>query len=130
MRNFLLAVLLTCSTYPATACDDHLLTFSSWSIKAISADTNKITTVFKSHADKPIRMIDASAGYKDALGGVIGSFSLDRDVKIEPNDSYSETKTWGPFTFERLLKLKHDEVTTFVCVKAVLYDDGTKQEFN
>ncbi|MDR2309788.1 MAG: hypothetical protein LBE54_02245 [Brucellaceae bacterium] len=124
----LFALFLMCGTANA-ACNDQLLEFVSWSIKPLDADTNEMTAIFKSHAEKPIKMIDASAGYKDALGGRIGSFALERDVAIAPGGSHTETGRWGQNTFERLLKLKPEEVTTSVCVRAVLYDDGTKETF-
>ncbi|MER8615963.1 hypothetical protein NKG99_03780 [Mesorhizobium sp. M1409] len=127
MRTLAILMLLTGTAH--AGCNETLLTFTDWSIEALDAQTNEMTTTFKSNAVKPIRMIDASAGYRDALGASISSFALNRDVSIQPAGTYAETKTWGPFTFERLLGLKHDEVATYVCVKAVLYDDGTKQEF-
>lgn len=126
--RILFALFLMCGTANA-ACNDQLIEFVSWSIKPIDSDTNEVTASFKSHAEKPIKMIDASAGYKDALGGRIGSFALDRDLAITPGEEFTETGKWGPHTFERLLKLKPEEVTTYTCVKAVLYTDGTKEEF-
>lgn len=111
------------------ACNADLIEFTSWSIEPIDSDSNRVVATFKSHADKPIRMIDASAGYIDALGERIGSFALERDVSIAPGATHTETGTWGLNTFERLLKLRPEEVTTFTCTKAVLYEDGTKVEF-
>lgn len=128
MRSIFLLAMMTSTAH--AGCNEKLIEFTSWSIKPIDADTNEVVTSFKSNASKPIRMIDASAGYKDALGDTVGTFSLDRDVSIAPGATYSETKNWGLYTFERLLKLKPEEVTTFTCVRAVLYDDGTKEEFN
>lgn len=36
---------------------------------------------------------------------------------------------WGPFTFERLLKLPKSDVYAFVCVASVTYEDGSTQQF-
>lgn len=127
MRAILVLLLLSGTAH--AGCNDTLLTFTDWSIKPLDAEANQITTTFKSNAERPIRMIDAKAGYFDALGAMVGSFELNRDASIRPGGTYAETKTWGQNTFERLLTLKHDEVKTFVCVTAVLYDDGTKQTF-
>ncbi|QND60401.1 hypothetical protein [Mesorhizobium huakuii] len=127
MRALLTFLLLTGTAH--AGCNDTLLSFTDWSIKPLDAEAFQITTTFKSNADKPIRMIEARAAYFDALGAMVGSFELNRDASIQPGGTYVETKTWGKYTFERLLVLKHDEVRPFVCVIAVLFDDGTKQAF-
>lgn len=127
MRSIFLLAMMTSAAH--AGCNESLIEFTSWSIKPIDAQNNQIVATFKSNSAKPIRMLDTSAGYKDALGETVGTFSLNRDVSIAPGAMYSETKTWGPYTFERLLKLKPEEVTTFTCTRAVLYEDGTKEEF-
>lgn len=100
-----------------------------WSIEPIDDTINYLTVTFESALPKHIRMIDATAGFTDALGGAAGWFALERDAEFSEIGQYTETGRWGPSTFERLLDLKHDEVATFVCVRSVLYEDGSKQEF-
>ncbi|MBX8802650.1 hypothetical protein HBA92_18090 [Ochrobactrum sp. MR28] len=124
----LFALLLMCGTASA-ACNDQLIEFVSWSAKPDGDIATETTVVFRSNASKPIKMIDASAKYTDVLGGSIGSFALDRDVLINPGENYTETKRWVGSSFDRLVNLKPEEVTTSVCVKAVLYRDGTKETF-
>ena len=41
----------------------------------------------------------------------------------------TEMDVWGPFTFERLLKLPKSDVYAFVCVASVTYEDGSTQQF-
>lgn len=113
----------------AMACSNELLAVTDWSIKPIDSDTNELTWTVKSASGKPIRMIDAQLGFRDALGGHIASLAIDRDAQIPAGGTYSGDGKWGPYTFERLLNLKREEVTAFTCVRSVLYDDGTKEEF-
>ncbi|MGB0960678.1 MAG: hypothetical protein ACPGVK_10540, partial [Halocynthiibacter sp.] len=78
---------------------------------------------------KPVRMIDASAGFKDVLGDRIASFALKRDMDIQPNDEFFEEGRWGPYTFERLLDIRKEDVVGWVCVKAVVFDDGEIEHY-
>ena len=108
---------------------DEVLSVKEWSIEPIDNRTNLLTVTYSSTLPKPVRMIDASAGFIDALGGEIGRFTLERDVTLSVGREHTETGRWGLFTFERLLTLRHEEVQTFVCTRSVLYSDGTKEEF-
>ncbi len=63
------------------------------------------------------------------LGAELAALGLDRDAAIPPNGSFTQADVWGPSTFERLLKLKPDEVGIETCVRAVLFEDGTKEQF-
>lgn len=110
--------------------DSSAITMTEWSITPEDEDTNILVTGFRSELAQKVRMIDASAGFADALGKVIATFSLDRDIELAPGDKFEQSGRWGPYTFERLLVLRPEEVTGFVCVRAVLYDDGTVEEFN
>lgn len=112
-----------------SACNNELLVVEDWSIKAIDAETNELSYTIRSTSDKPIRMIDAQLGFKDALGASIGPLAIDRDAAIPAKGAFSDRGLWGPFTFERLLKLKKEETTPYTCVRSILYEDGTKEEF-
>jgi hypothetical protein len=111
------------------ACNANLLQVDNWSIKPVDKQTNELKVTIKSHAHKPIRMLDAQYGFKDALGGHIASAAIDRDMKIAPGGAATMEGQWGPYTFERLLKLKREDVSAYACVRSVLYEDGTKEEF-
>jgi len=117
------------TTQKTTECETGLLSVSSWSIEPIDSTYNRLTVAVQSHASKAIRMIDASVYFRDALGGQIGPYGMSRDVNISPGGTFTETNRWGPYTFERLLSLRHEEVTPCVRVRAVLYEDGTKEQF-
>jgi len=117
--------------YAAPSCQGSLdlLQVSDWSISPIDEDTNSLSVTLSNSGDNAIRMIDGSVAFQDALGGHIASYSIDRDAQIEAHGSFEETGRWGPYTFERLLKLKADEVEAYACVRAVLFADGSKEEF-
>lgn len=132
MRTALIMALTALMAVPAAAqqaCNRELIEMIDYSITPVDEDTNRLITTFRSNAASTIRMIDASAGFIDALGGTIATFAMDRDISVPPGESFEQEGLWGPHTFERLLDLKKDEVERFVCVRAVLYDDGSKEEF-
>jgi hypothetical protein len=113
----------------SAACNADMLTMTSWSIKPIDAQGNELKVTLNYTGTRAVKMIDASFGFRDALGGHIASAAIDRDAKIGAGAAYVQTGLWGPYTFERLLKLDHADVQPFTCVKSVLYADGQKEEF-
>ena len=130
MRPVIFGFVLLFGATRAFACNTDMLSVTDWSIKPLDSETNELNWTVKSSASKPIRLIDGSVGFKDALGGSIASQAIDRDAHIPANGTYSESGRWGQFTFERLLKLRREDVTPFTCVRAVVYDDGSKEQFN
>lgn len=130
---FTLAVMavFTSPVHAAPWCNGSLdaMSVSSWKIAAVDSQTNRLEVTVESHFARPVRMVDAAVGFVDALGDEIGRFALTRDVTLGPDETYTQTALWGLHTFERLLALEHAEVGAFVCVKAVLYADGSKEAF-
>ncbi|MGN7749723.1 hypothetical protein [Sinorhizobium meliloti] len=110
------------------ACNADLLSVEEWSVRRLDDQNMEVQVVVKSAAQKPIRMLDADFGFRDALGGHVAADAFDRDIDIPAGGSVRAVTKW-PTTFERLLKLKHEEVAAYACVRGVLYDDGTKEEF-
>lgn len=110
-------------------CNKDLIRLESWAIEPIDADTNLLTTNFTYLGSKPVRLIDASAQFSDILGEEIGSFALTRDVSFVAGSAHQEVGRWGQYTFERLLDMNRDDVVTSVCVRAIVYSDGTIEEF-
>lgn len=120
---------------PSTAAECYraspeAITVTDWTIDPVDATTNTLTVTFRSNLDRSIRMIDGMIYFTDALGQDIGPMTMDRDLTIDPGETYTQDGLWGPYTFERLLVLRHDEVQATACVSAVLYDDGTKETFD
>lgn len=104
---------------------DRILKLEDWSAKPDGAGT-RITLRLALRGDKPVRMVDGKVSFYDALDGSVGSYPIDRDAHIAPGKPY-EQKDF--YTKGRLENLKHEEVTSKVCVYAVLYEDGTKETF-
>ena len=130
MRFFTLAIGMVMASGPLMAeCNESLLRLDSWQIEPIDSDTNRLTTNFTYVGERTIRMLDASAGFRDVLGERIASFALDRDVYLVEGASHQEIGRWGPYTFERLLNMNPDDVIPWVCVNAVVFEDGTVEEF-
>ncbi|MFP5078317.1 hypothetical protein ACLE20_13495 [Rhizobium sp. YIM 134829] len=130
MRSICLAVLLAAAPMvSAHACNETLAVVEEWSITPFDADNNKLVTTIRFKTEKPIRMIDGSFGFEDALGERVASARMDRDAAIPAGGTHTQDGIWGPNTFERLLKLRKEEVKPFTCVRAILFEDGSKQEF-
>jgi hypothetical protein len=128
--TILVAAMMASIAPASAACKNDLIALESWSIKPDGDQFNELTTVLVSKAAKPIRMIDGKVGFRDALGEIISAFAIDRDTTLPAGEPVTQVGLWGQNTFERLLKLRHDEVQVETCVRAVLYEDGTKEIFN
>ena len=134
--RIVLAALLALVSLPALADEkcgrqgsSDALQLTVWTIEPVDERTNRMTETLVLNLDKPIRMIDGSIIYRDVLGASIGSKAIDRDMKLAPRAEYVQEGDWGQFTFERILGMERQDVVAFACTKAVVYDDGTSQEF-
>lgn len=88
----------------------------------------KIT--FQNALSKEIRMTKASVWFADALGDTISGVEINKDIRLKPGQNQTqEFAMQGSVDFERLTKLEKRDAVGFVCVKAVVYEDGTKEEF-
>lgn len=129
MRVSILAIGLLAASPVHAGCNPTMVELVDWSIAVVDSETNRLATTVRSNAEKPIRMIDASVVFRDASGGLIASYAMELDGLLTPGGEFKEENLWGPKTFERLLVLEPDEVRTEVCVRSVLYDDGTQDAF-
>jgi hypothetical protein len=134
--RFVVAALLALVSLPVSADEvcgrqgsSEFLQLVAWTIEPVDERTNRMTETLVLHGDKPIRMIDGSIIYRDVLGGSIASKAIDRDIRLAPGSEYVQEGNWGQFTFERILEMERQDVVAFVCTKAVVYDDGTSQQF-
>lgn len=113
---------------------DTVLGLKEWSAKMVDGALGRpeplVTITYKNLSDHPIKMIDASLSFSDALGERISSVALGRDIKIAAGAEKSEKFLMsGSIGFERLTKLDKSDAEGTICTKAVMYDDGTKQQF-
>lgn len=77
---------------------------------------------------KPIRMIEGSTRFYDALGAFVGGVALPKD-KFIPAAGRTQESRREMGMLERLPKLRPSEVTAITCVGAVVYDDGQVQKW-
>lgn len=111
-----------------------VLKLVDWTTKAVASSAGpsiEVTLTLENSTDTPIRMIDASIVIEDALGAPIGQRLIDRDFRIGPrgrSDTTFPTTTGDGFA--RLQRLERRDVEATVCVRAVLSEDGTKQQFS
>lgn len=127
MRFGILAAIFMVCGHPIAACNYDLVMLSDWEITPRNDTQNILNTTFLFNGDREIRMIDASAGFSDVLGGSIASFRMDRDLRLEPGAQFEQTGLWGMNMFERLLDMEQADVETRVCVRGVVYADGTTE---
>lgn len=88
-------------------------------------------------ADQPARMIDGYVEVEDVLGATIGNFELDRDVQLVPGEAFSKTlpgvrvgdERRQRNSFARLMRVHPDDVVLNVCIRGVVYEDGTVARF-
>nr|DAH62787.1 MAG TPA: hypothetical protein [Caudoviricetes sp.] len=126
--RFVVVFLLMCGTAHA-ACNEDIVQVKEWSVSPAGEGQN-LTISYVSKADKPIRMLDASAVFEDTLGKMILAFNLDRDGTITPGEQMStERKLPKNDTYDRLKVVDHSDVKASVCVRGVVYEDGSKEGF-
>lgn len=129
MLRTLLLMLLT-TTGPASACNATLFTLVSWKLEPIEAQHTALTAVYKSHSPRKILEIVAEAGFRGRDGVEIGRYELFPMQTFEPSGEKIDRSVFGPNTFiDKLRQAKPEEVTTFVCVKSVTYDDYDQERF-
>lgn len=130
LRLFLaLSVFSAAADVRASGCNDVMLSVAEWSIRPASEGNVEITLRVRSNAPKQIRMLQGLAYFYDALDEPIGALPVGPDAIIPAGGEYTEHRTWSDHLFGRLLKLRKQDVKTATCVKAVLYEDGTKETF-
>lgn len=130
MRSiFLMMGLLLASPALADDCgkqNSEILTLKSWTAKQGEYMSIDITMQLQNNADKQIRMIKAAAVFIDPFGESIARLALDPDVVIPAKGTIDESGSWSA---ARLAKVRPQDVTTLICVSAVLYEDGSKETF-
>ncbi|PQA72227.1 hypothetical protein [Brucella oryzae] len=126
--RFALFFMLMCGT--AQACNEDLVRVNDWSIRPVDKENSTISLEFASKSEKAIRMIDASAVFEDKLGEIILSFNLDRDVSLKPGlAETTNRRLWPDPKYDRLSKLAKDDIKAYVCVRGLVYEDGSKETF-
>ncbi len=99
----------------------------AWSV-AEDRGAASVTIEYVSKADAPIQMIDATTWFYDALDRGIGGMKIDEDLHLQPGEAAVETRR--VLGLNRLLEVRQQDIHTLVCVKAVLFEDGTTKRFD
>lgn len=143
--RILLVVLLMLLAAPAmaddTICSDeqrNALTLAHWWIHISLDDQISIGLILETPESNEIVMIDADITFSDALSRYIGTPNLLLPPDIDPEAHPSErngyilqsTMLEGNPDFSRLIDLNENLVTATLCTRAVLFQDGTKMEFD
>lgn len=135
MRMCLAAVLAACGPAAAECTNGSSATFltvEDWSLERVKNDLVSgidIRVSIKSHAAKPFHMIDASYTFQDALGRRISGFVMNPDLAAAPGQTVETVNGYLGNEMDRALKMRREDITVFACTRAVVFDDGTKQEF-
>lgn len=106
----------------------NVLRLVSWEAATADDGFADLEIVYENVSDQPIQMIDAILTFQDALGGHIGTLAVERDLTLAPSEQGRQNfiptiKDW------RLPKLSPETVTADICTRAVLYADGTREDF-
>jgi hypothetical protein len=97
---------------------------------SLVGDEPVVTINYINETHKNIRMIKAAVWFKDALGETMAGVDLEKDIRLAPDKTKSQTfHVSGSSGFERLTKLEKRDAHGYICVEAVLYEDGTKESF-
>lgn len=103
-----------------------MISVKDWSAKPGAYGNVDVSIIYENTGDKQIRMLKATARFVDPFGDSVANLSLDPDVVVRPRSDHEEKGSWSA---ARLAKVRKEDVTAFVCVAAVLYEDGSKEEF-
>lgn len=106
-----------------------VLSFGDWALSQDADEQDIITITLEPQADRGIRLIDAIVRLEDVLGDRIGEFTLDRDTAIAPDTNFSHEQVITGSALERLESIHVDDVVGIVCVSALVYEDGTIEQF-
>ncbi|KQV31149.1 hypothetical protein [Rhizobium sp. Root1204] len=129
MRWLAVLASLTAGTAAASDCgarNDKLITVMDWSAKEGDYSSVQVSIDYQNNGDKQIQMLKATAVFSDPFGENIANLALDPDVVVPPKTIHKERGSWSA---ARLPKVRKQDVTAIICVSAVLYEDGSKEEF-
>ena len=104
-----------------------IVRLTSWKAAATPGGAD-LTVEYENVSNKAVRMIDATAWFRDALGDSIGGASLKRDQQLQPGAKITETKRYAG-AFERLAVVRPQDVAAVACTSAVLFEDGETRDF-
>ena len=110
-----------------------VLAVTDWSVDVgpdrFGMITSKTDITVSNTTEKSIRMVDGQVSFYDALGGYISTVNIERDLRIDAGGEASWQAEYGGTHLDRIPNLVRDEIAVEACVRAVLFDDGSKADF-
>ncbi len=117
----------------AASCDgsSDVLTVENWNIAKVEGPLSgiDITLSVKSHAKQAFRMIDGNYTFEDVLGRRISGFQINPDLTAKPGEIVSTTTGYMGTEMDRVPKMDRSDVVVTTCTNAIVYSDGTKEQF-
>ncbi|WP_313666227.1 hypothetical protein [Shinella sp.] len=105
-----------------------VLKLSDWSASARNERSTDVSFTLENVVNRTVQMVDGTVWFEDALGQGIGGISIGPDLILEPGAKMDQSRLMAGF--DRLVNARKQDVKAFSCIDAVLYEDGTKEEFN
>lgn len=105
-----------------------VLLVSDWAVSEVNGGA-RVTFSIENSTGKAIRMNDASLWFTDALGRIvgIGGAKLDPDLRISATGTTNSEFLSG--FWPRLLVGEKQDFSATICTHSVLYEDGTREDF-
>lgn len=101
-----------------------ILHLADWSASEGNLGATRVELTLKNASSKETEIVDATAWFYDALGESIGGIRIDRDTVLRPGgETVQRSNMIG---FDRLLKLKGQNVQVIVCTEDALFTDGSR----
>jgi hypothetical protein len=125
----LVGALLIAGSAAADECGarrSDILILKDWSAATGEYNNVRVSLNLQNNTNKQIRMVKASAVFTDPFGENIASLAIDPDVVIPAKGAFEEKGSWSA---ARLVKVRKQDVKATMCVSAVLYEDGSKEQF-
>lgn len=130
MRAILVTTLLAGS--PAMACDNSFISVQDWRVQNIERNSfpgPEAVVHYRLSGSKGVRMLDAAVRFEDALGKHIASIAVDRDERLAPGGTARLVGFYPGSNLSRIPNMEREDVVVSTCTRAVIYEDGTKEEF-
>lgn len=80
--------------------------------------------------EQPIRLLDANFGFFDVLGNYIsGYYGFERGTRASNGDRLTISGRYGSAGLQEVAAIHKDDVVVEICVKGLVFEDGTKITF-
>jgi hypothetical protein len=139
LRNVLIAAAIVGALVPPAVADElcsgssgSILRLTNWSSELIGDGAYSLKIEFESIAERPVRMVEGSAYFSDALDRSLGSFKINPDLALAPGEK--EEQQWPRIIVAtgepRLAIVSPADVIAKICVDAVVNEDGSVERFD